>query len=1353
VYLQWSATDPAAVAWSTANAQLSAATGPVTPGAPASLVVTGLPVGSSVYARVWTLDESANVSAPSAVASVWASPFTLTLLDGSGQDAGRWVSAALDRLGGAHAAYTAGTITQELRYMTRSGGVWSVAEAPDPGIPADEVVLAMGPSYPQAVYRNSTTGQMRLAKRASGWSAAAVASGDLHPGGLAVDATSFAHISYFDAGLPGLRYARWNGASWELETVDAGAGRGRFSSLALDGASAPHIAYYDATAGDLKYASRTAAGTWAASTVEAAVDVGSTPVVALDGNGNAAIVYVDYVSKDLKLARYDGTAWTLSVVDAPSAVTGVRGLALDGAGRPVVTYYDGTNGDLLLGRYNGTGWETGAVESYGDVGAWSAVAVESDGSLLELHYDAASSDLKAGSWSAGLTGALGGNPRGRSQAPAAFSGVVASSVGIQWTWVDSANAELGWRLYGGVTSIGPFSVVAGTSALPATAGTGTQRLYTETGLSAGTTYYRYVTAVSSGGVVASPMAALFPFDTVDVTPPTVTDNQAGSTAWRRSTGTLYDVDFQDTGGSALSKFQVKAATVPGGAGPDVVAYTDVVVSILADNYAADWGLPAAVFNALVDGATNYVSVRVYDGAGNTGVLTDAFTVLKDTTPPAFADNQAGDATRRAAGGTLYDVDAFDPASALERFQYSVSTTVASMDAARVGWTDVPLGAGATAYAVRAWDRAGSTATLTDAFLVLKDTGGPRVGVTAPAAAFRSVLTVLAGTATDDGGVGGVQVAVQTAPPSGNWFDGAAFSAGGAVWLSAAGTATWTFAGVPAWTDGGAYRVVARATDTLGNVSVSYSTADFTFDSSTPTAAVTSPVAGSTVSVLANFAGTAADPGGTASGLARIDLQVRRASDGFYWNWPASAWGAGEVSTSPAVAAFWTLALPEALRSTLAHGASYFVSARAVDGAVPANSGSFVSGSTFAWTDTVAPAAVTNLSALTGGGPGLLNLTWTAPGDDGAVGDVSLGSYRIHYSTVAATAFSSAGAQVEFSTSGVRPGALQGRVVSGLTAGATYHVRVFMADDAGNWSALSNGATAYAGNQPFNKIIGHVMKPSSQPVTGVKLEAYDASDLRVSQAFTLDDGSGTFSLDGIPDGVFRVQATWTKDEIASSVWLDNIAVGAYDVDFRLEIEYSLSTLTGTLGAQAAQAASPAGFLARAAENGFAGARVDLLQGGETVAAARPNPAGRWSISNLLPGKYAVRAFNGLEFTEPVDVQLGEGETQEVLFVFDPLPEASVFAFPNPARSQTTFRFVSALPDLEAQVTVFDIAGNLVKEIPGSAFVSKPGGLFHADWALTNDDGEPVASGVYLFMVKVKGSNGQSGKVVKKLAVVR
>jgi hypothetical protein len=67
-----------------------------------------LTAGTSVYARVWAADEVGNVSALSVVAGAWASPFTLTRLDGAGQDAGRWASVALDRVGDAHAAYTAG---------------------------------------------------------------------------------------------------------------------------------------------------------------------------------------------------------------------------------------------------------------------------------------------------------------------------------------------------------------------------------------------------------------------------------------------------------------------------------------------------------------------------------------------------------------------------------------------------------------------------------------------------------------------------------------------------------------------------------------------------------------------------------------------------------------------------------------------------------------------------------------------------------------------------------------------------------------------------------------------------------------------------------------------------------------------------------------------------------------------------------------------------------------------------------------------------------------------------------------------------------------------------------------------
>ncbi|MFH1726347.1 MAG: T9SS type A sorting domain-containing protein, partial [Elusimicrobiota bacterium] len=206
-------------------------------------------------------------------------------------------------------------------------------------------------------------------------------------------------------------------------------------------------------------------------------------------------------------------------------------------------------------------------------------------------------------------------------------------------------------------------------------------------------------------------------------------------------------------------------------------------------------------------------------------------------------------------------------------------------------------------------------------------------------------------------------------------------------------------------------------------------------------------------------------------------------------------------------------------------------------------------------------------------------------------------------------------------------------------------------------------------------------------------------------------------------------------------------------FVLEIDYTLSAIEGTLATLAAGARASSAFMVLASRANFSESRVELFRRGRRVAQTGVGPTGRWRIGGLLPGKYAVRAFNGLEYTRFQDVELLEGETRDVGFVFDPLPAEQVFAFPNPARRTVTFRFVSALPGLDAQIRVFDIAGILVREITGSEMTSPSPALYHADWDLTNMNGEAVASGVYLFIVKVKGSNGQSGKVIKKLAVVR
>jgi hypothetical protein len=71
---------------------------------------------------------------------------------------------------------------------------------------------------------------------------------------LALDASSYPHVSYYDYAYRDLKYAYRDGSGWHIETVDAVGWVGRHTSLALDGSGYPHISYYDETNDALNYA-------------------------------------------------------------------------------------------------------------------------------------------------------------------------------------------------------------------------------------------------------------------------------------------------------------------------------------------------------------------------------------------------------------------------------------------------------------------------------------------------------------------------------------------------------------------------------------------------------------------------------------------------------------------------------------------------------------------------------------------------------------------------------------------------------------------------------------------------------------------------------------------------------------------------------------------------------------------------------------------------------------------------------------------------------------------------------------------------------------------------------------------
>ncbi len=114
------------------------------------------------------------------------------------------------------------------------------------------------------------------------------------------------------------------------------------------------------------------------------------------------------------------------------------------------------------------------------------------------------------------------------------------------------------------------------------------------------------------------------------------------------------------------------------------------------------------------------------------------------------------------------------------------------------------------------------------------------------------------------------------------------------------------------------------------------------------------------------------------------------------------------------------------------------------------------------TDATPPATITNLSASTGSALGTVDLSWTAPGDDGNSGTAS--TYVVRYNI---TPISDANWNSSPTASGAPApapaGTPQGMPVGGLTPGQTYHFAIKTQDEVPNTSGISNspGASARA----------------------------------------------------------------------------------------------------------------------------------------------------------------------------------------------------------------------------------------------------------------------------------------------------
>lgn len=901
-----------------------------------------------------------------------------------------------------------------------------------------------------------------------------------------------------------------------------------------------------------------------------------------------------------------------------------------------------------------------------------------------------------------------------------------------------------------------------------------------TGLQQSTTYYAKVRLAD--GDLLSRYADLPPARTgfdpaLDISSPTIDDQQGDIPGWRSTNTFLCDVNFADVGAAGLDRIELRVSTNAADPASFVGAWTPAITAINQDSYAADWPLTQQVWETMLDGASNYVSVRAYDRSGNHSEELELFMVRKDSTPPAIAAGYAAPlAWLTDYPGPVTDLDFGDPLSGLARVQYSVSASKNFVDGAVIPWTDIPgLTPGATWYrptlaysfnalanaasnyfSFRAVDVAGSTRTLADAFGIAKNVSGPVVSISTPTALFLSTFAAVGGDTaeTNAHAVKGTEIYIRDLT-SLLFYNAGEFLSGSRAWQDAQdfpSSYTIIFQNMPL-ISGRQYQVVARSSDSAGDYSQLLATHTFTFDAAAPAAVVLYPADGSTTASVAAVSGTAADPH---SGIAAVDAALRRLSDGKWWRNSVSEWDAAPEPLQAGTTPYWTWNFQPYLRDSLAHGASYYVTVRASDLAVPANTGAFhASGSTFTYSDATPPPPTAGLAAVPGAFSGAVSLSWRSAGDNAAAGYLLDGLYKIAYSTYTGAPVSTTSAQVTIATAAVTAGTTRYWTLTGLDPAAAYYFTLWTADDALNWSAVSNEASSLSGAPDSGALSGRVTDAAAQPLTGVLVEARSPAGALEGSDYT--DAFGAYAIPGVDSLYVTIRAVWTAQDIESSVAKDGVPNGSANVNFSLSVSYQLASILGVIPSNylpASSGARPASARYTTRETrASSGAEpfVELYSRGRRIGAAYTDAAGSFEIPNLLPGTYSLRVFNGSEFSRTETVKLGPGERLIFAPKWDLLNKAGVFAYPNPASTEVHFHFSPAAVSFEAEVQIFDVAGRLVRTLEAHAPDLPQLGGRRLTWDLARDGAAP---GVYLYVLRVKDvSTGNSEKVVKKFAVVR
>lgn len=186
---------------------------------------------------------------------------------------------------------------------------------------------------------------------------------------IALDSFNRPHISYYDKDETDLKYAKWNGSSWDIDMVDTAGGI--FTSIAVDNNNYPHISYI--AGGQVKYIKWDGSDWVTGGMPGYSVNTMYNTSIALDTNYYAHITYS--YSGALRHAYYNGAIWTSESVTSSSTPTD-SSLVMVGD-NPYIAYNTESGDDLGTARWNGSSWVLDPPPLIAERAYWPSLGIDS----------------------------------------------------------------------------------------------------------------------------------------------------------------------------------------------------------------------------------------------------------------------------------------------------------------------------------------------------------------------------------------------------------------------------------------------------------------------------------------------------------------------------------------------------------------------------------------------------------------------------------------------------------------------------------------------------------------------------------------------------------------------------------------------------------------------------------------------------------------------------------------------------------------------------------------------------------------------------------------------------------------